>query len=71
MSTAESTWTEICAPIIARCELASKIGMNATWNPDGAAALGELIKRMAATLDRDLEAVEAILALGQSQQEKS
>jgi len=53
----EPTWSEIVAPIIAKCELASKLGMNATWNPDGAQALGELIKRMAQRLDADLESI--------------
>lgn len=53
----QPTWTEICKPTVERCELAAKLGMNATFNSDGAAALGELIKRMAARLDADLEAV--------------
>ena len=49
----EKTWGEIVAPTVARCELASKMGANVTFNSEGAQALGELIRRMAAALDRD------------------
>src|SRR4051812_47188205 len=31
-------WSDLVKPMVARCELAAKIGMNATWNPDGAKA---------------------------------
>lgn len=40
MSDQEPTWTELVAPIVAKCEVAAKFDMNATWNPKGAAALG-------------------------------
>ena len=49
----EKTWGEIAAPIIARCELASKMGAAVTFNSEGAHALGELIRRMAAILDEN------------------
>lgn len=58
MTDRDPTWSELVAPTVARCELAAKLGMNATWNADGAAALGELIKRMAARLDADLEMID-------------
>lgn len=48
-------WSKLVEPMVARCELAAKLGMNATWNPDGAAALGSLLKKMAATLDDEIK----------------
>ena len=51
----EKTWEEIVAPTVSRCELAAKMGANITFNSDGARALGELIKRMAAILDECVE----------------
>lgn len=48
-------WSELVAPMIARCDLAAKLDMNASWNPDGARALAELLRRMATTLDDEIE----------------
>lgn len=48
-------WSALVAPMVERCELAAKLQMNATWNPDGAQALGDLLKRMATTLDDEIE----------------
>ena len=53
-------WSELVKPMVDRCEVAAKFGMNATWNPDGAAALGELIKTMAKTLDNENIRREAV-----------
>ena len=53
-------WSDLVKPCVDRCEVAAKFGMNATWNSDGAAALGELIKTMAKTLDDENIRREAV-----------
>lgn len=47
----KNEWANLVKPMVDRCEVAAKFGMNAVWNPDGAAALGELLKIMAKHLD--------------------
>lgn len=44
-------WTTLVAPMIRICEVAAAFNKNAVWNPIGAKALGELLKKMAARLD--------------------
>lgn len=53
MNTATETkpWATMVAPIVAKCKLAATLNMNATWNPDGATALAELLNHMALALD--------------------
>ena len=46
-------WEDLVKPMVDRCEVATKFGLNAVWAPDGADALGKLLKTMAETLDNE------------------
>jgi hypothetical protein len=51
----DQTWTEIMMPTIERFELAAKFEQNIEYTPEGARALGALIRIMARLLDLELE----------------
>lgn len=53
----DPTWTELVAPIVAKCEVGTKFGDRVVFTKDGADALGKLLQVMAARLDADLEAI--------------
>lgn len=48
-------WSDMVKPIVAKCEVGANFGERVVFNRDGAKALGELLKRMAATLDEAAE----------------
>ncbi len=56
------TWTDAVTPLIGRFELAAKFDANAVHNGDGSAALAELLRNMAAALDRCVDTTGATLA---------
>jgi len=68
IATQTKPWAKMVAPIVAKCKLAAKLDMNATWNPDGATALAEMLEHMALALD-DPDAYRAMSEDGQSKDE--
>ena len=48
-------WRELVQPIVAKCELATKLGQAVTFKGEGAHAVGELMRRMASILDTGKE----------------
>ena len=47
-----SSWADVVAPLVAKCEVAENFGTAVSFNKVGAAALRELLLAMAGTLDR-------------------
>lgn len=54
----ERPWSEMVAPIVAKCEVAAAFGQEVCWNARGAEAIGKLLKQMASHLDAALAAPE-------------
>jgi hypothetical protein len=48
----EPTWSTLVAPLVGRCDLATKFGFDMRFSPANAKALGQTLKMMAARLDR-------------------
>lgn len=47
----ETNWTKTVADTVRTLEVAAALKANAVYNPEGAAALAKLIKKMAKCLD--------------------
>lgn len=63
------TWMEMVEPLIARFDVAANFGGNAVHNPDGSAALAELIRQMGTRLDASVGVARAILSRPQQGRE--
>jgi hypothetical protein len=50
-------WREALEPNIQRFRVASAMKMQAVWNPDGSAAMAELLEHMCGLLDAAVEAI--------------
>lgn len=58
----EGTWLALVEPLVARFDVAANFGGDAVHNPEGSAALAELLREMASRLDRSVEAARAALS---------
>lgn len=53
------TYLELLGPSIRRFEVAAAMGLNATWNPTGSAAMAKLLKETAMMFDHHVAAQNA------------
>lgn len=48
-------WAALVRPIVKKCRLAVALDMNTSFNMDGSTALADLLEKMAATIDDEIE----------------
>lgn len=48
-------WAELVRPIVKKCRLAVALEMNTSFNMDGSTALADLLEKMAAVIDDEIE----------------
>jgi hypothetical protein len=55
------TWADLVKPLVARFEVAEKLGQEAVHNAEGSAAIAELLREMARKLDLSIATAETAL----------
>lgn len=47
-------WAEVVEPVVKKFKLSTTLGMNTTFNPEGSAALADLLVQMAKLIDEEI-----------------